>query len=94
MDSMPVSKRKGRAGRSGELSLWKWRQVEVESESELGEDREKLDEVEKALVGIQEALEERNALHREQNHYLKRIMQALEGGDIISKELVDSTLKE
>ena len=37
--------------------------MEVESEPESGGDGEKLEEVEKALVGIQEALEEQNALH-------------------------------
>ena len=68
--------------------------MEVELDSESGEDGEKLDEVEKALVGIQEALEEQNALHQEQNLYLKEIMWAFQGGGIVHREPMDSTLKE
>ena len=69
--------------------------MEVESELESEEDRENLEEVGKALVGIQEALEEQNALCREGNQYLKGIMWALlEGNKLLSRDLVDSTLKE
>ena len=68
--------------------------MEVESEPESGGDGEKLEEAGKALVGIQEALEEQNALRRESNRYLKGIMRALEGNKLLSRELVDSTLRE
>ena len=69
--------------------------MEVESEPESGEDREGLEEAGKALVGIQEALEEQNALHWESNRYLKGIMRALlEGNKLLSREVVDSTLRE
>ena len=93
IDSMSVSKWKPRVGKSSESSSQKRSQVEVESVSESGEDRQKLDEAVLALVGIREALEEWNALHQEQIRYLKGIMQALQGGDIVSREHVDSTLK-
>ena len=69
--------------------------MEVESELESGEDGERLEEVGKALVGIQEALEEQNALCQESNWYLKGIMWALlDGNKLLSREPVDSTLKE
>jgi len=69
--------------------------VEVELELELEGDKEVLEEAGKALVGIQEVLEEQNALRRESNQYLKGIMRALlEGNKLLSRESVDSTLKE
>ena len=69
--------------------------MEVELESESGEDGERLEEAGKALVGIQEVLEEQNALCWESNQYLKGIMWALlEGNKLLSREPVDSTLKE
>ena len=45
------------------------------------------------LIRIWETLEDQNELQMEQNVYLRRIMQALEGGDIITREQVGSTLK-
>ena len=93
IDSEPVSKRSPRAGTSGSRSRKRSR-VEVESEPEL-EGNEVLEEAGKALVGIQEALEEQNALHQESNQYMKGTLRALqEGNKILSKEPVDSTLKE
>jgi len=78
-----------------ESRSWKRSRVEVESESELGGDGEVLKESGKALVGIQEALEEQNALRQESNWYLKGIMRALlEGNKLLSREPVDSTLRE
>ena len=94
IDSEPVLRQRCRVGTS-EPRPQKRSKVEVESESESGEDGEKLDEVEKALVGIQEALEEQNVLHPEGNWYLRGIMPALqEGNKLLSREPVDSTLKE
>src|SRR5882724_577377 len=93
IDSEPVSKWKPRAGTSGSRS-WKRSRVEVESEPELEGNEEVFEEVGKALVGIQEALEEQNALRRESNWYLKGIMRALlEGNKLLSRGPVDSTLK-
>ena len=69
--------------------------MEIESEPESGGDGEVLEEAGKALVGIQEALEEQNSLHRESNRYMKGILQALqEGNKLLSREPVDSTLRE
>ena len=69
--------------------------MEVESEPESEGDKEVLEEAGKALVGIQEALEEQNALRRESNWYLKGIMRALlEGNKLLCREPVDSTLRE
>ena len=94
IDSEPVSKRKPRAGTSG-LQSRKRSRVEVESELESEGNEEVFEEVGKALVGIQEALEEQNALRQESNRYLKGIMRALlEGNKLLSRGPVDSTLKE
>ena len=69
--------------------------MEVELEPESEGDKEVLEEAGKALVGIQEALEEQNALHRESNRYLKGIMWALlEGNKLLSRDPVNSTLRE
>src|SRR5882724_2387448 len=68
IDSEPVSKWKPRAGTSGSQSRKRSR-VEVESEPESEGDKEVLEEAGKALVGIQEALEEQNALCWESNRY-------------------------
>ena len=69
--------------------------MEVESEPESEGDKKVLEEAGKALVGIQEALEEQNALRRESNRYMKGILRALlEGNKLLSREPVDSTLKE
>jgi len=83
------------------VSKWKWwelvekgkpkkkSQVEVESEAELegsGTGGWK-QEVSSALVGIMELL-------REQNGYLKRIAQGLDGGLGASVEDQDSTMRE
>ena len=93
VDLMPVSNWKPWVGKS-EPRLQKRSQVEVDLDSESGEDSQKLEEsAVSALVGIWEALEDHNELQREQNVYLRRIMQALEGGDIITREQVGSTLK-
>ena len=94
INSELVSKQKPRAGTSGSRS-WKWSRVEVESEPDSEGNEEVLEEAGKALVGIQEALEEQNALRRESNRYLKGIMRALlEGNKLLSSGPVDSTLKE
>ena len=69
--------------------------MEIELEPESGGDGEVLAEAGKALVGIQEALEEQNALRRESNRYMKGILWALqEGNKLLSREPVDSTLRE
>src|SRR5882724_10852833 len=94
IDSEPVSKWKPRAGTSGSRSRKRSR-VEVELEPESEGEKEVLEEAGKALVGIQEALEEQNALRWESNRYLKGIMRALlEGNKLLSRGPVDSTLKE
>ena len=92
--SRPVSNRRPKAGTSGSRSR-KQSRVEIESELESGGEGETLAEAGKALVGIQEALEEQNALRRESNRYMKGILRALlEGNKLLSREPVDSTLKE
>ena len=96
VDLMLVSNQKPWVSKS-ESKSWKSSQVEVDLDSELGEDRQKPEgsqSTTSALMWILETLEDWNELQREQNEYLKRIREALEGGDIITREPIDSTLKE
>jgi len=64
-----------------------WVEVESEAESEGSGTRGWKQEVSSTLVGIREPL-------REQNGYLKRIAQSLDGGLGASEEDEDSTMRE